>query len=321
MNKIITLTVNPALDKSTSVSGIKPNSKLRCEAPVFEAGGGGINVSRVLHELGETSLCMYMAGGPSGTQLKNLLVEVNILQQIIPIQGWTRENLAVTDTLNNQQYRFGMPGPQIMADEWQKTLVHLEAILMEGDFLVASGSLSPGMPLDFYRKVAKIAQKKKTKLILDTSGEALLQGAKEGVYLLKPNLGELAALIGVETIFFSELDSLVKKFLQTNPCEVLVVSLGAQGAILFTKTTVEHIMAPIVKQKSTIGAGDSMVAGIVLALSQGKKLKEMVQYGVACGTAATMTEGTQLCKKTDVDELFKWIVDKAAKSNTLKINA
>ncbi|NNE78541.1 MAG: 1-phosphofructokinase family hexose kinase [Pricia sp.] len=321
MKKIITLTVNPAIDKSTKVAGIMPNCKLRCAVPFYEAGGGGINISRVLNELGGISLCMYMAGGPTGTHLRDMLVEQNILQQVIPIQGWTRTNLAVTDTLNDQQYRFGMPGPMVLENEWKNTLGHLEDILLDGDFLVASGSLCPGMPVDFFARVAKVAKKKNVKLILDTSGEALRHGVKEGVYLLKPNLGELASLIGIETISFLKLESYAKKFLEKNHCEVLVVSMGAKGAILFTKDTIEHIAAPIVYQKSTIGAGDSMVSGMVFSLANGKSLSEMARYGVACGTAATMTEGTQLCRKKDVDALFKWIDTNSVSSPNLTINA
>lgn len=321
MKKIITLTVNPAIDKSTTVAGIKPNSKLRCTDPIYEVGGGGINVSRVINELGGTSLCMYMAGGATGNQLQDILVDLDVLQQVIPISGSVRENLSVTDTTNNQQYRFGMPGPMVNESEWKNTLGQLEAMLSEGDLLVASGSLCPGMPIDFFAQVSKIAQREKAKYILDTSGEALLKGAQAGTFLLKPNLGELATLCGVSTISFAELEPLAKSFLTKNPCKVLVVSLGAQGAILITKDTVTHIAAPIVFQKSTIGAGDSMVAGMVLALAQGKSLQEMVTYGVACGTAATMTLGTQLCKKKDVEELNKWIVTNSESTKKIKINA
>lgn len=315
MKKIVTLTVNPAIDKSTTVDGLKPHSKLRCTHPVYEAGGGGINVSRVLNELGAQSLCMYMAGGPTGSHLHELLDDLDIVQQVIPTADRVRENLSVTDTANNQQYRFGMPGPTILQSEWENTLRQLGAVVSEGDLLVASGSLCPNMPIDFYAQVSKIAQKKKAKYILDTSGEALLKGAEAGAFLLKPNLGELAALCGVDTISFAELEALAETFIRENPCEILVVSLGAQGALMVTKDSTEHIAAPIVHQKSTIGAGDSMVAGMVYALSQGKSPKQMVQYGVACGTAATMTEGTQLCKRKDAELLNHWIVSNA---NTLQ---
>lgn len=321
MKKIITLTVNPAIDKSTTVVGIKPNSKLRCANPVYEAGGGGINVSRVLNELGGISLCMYMAGGSTGAHLRNMLVDLDILQQVIPTEGWVRENLSVTDTVNNQQYRFGMPGPMVNQSEWKNTLEQLETVLSEGDFLVASGSLCPGMPIDFFAQVSKISKKKKAKFILDTSGDALLKGAQAGAYLLKPNLGELATLCGIKTISFLDLESVAKTFLKNNPCEVLVVSMGAQGAIMITNENVEYIAAPIVYQKSTIGAGDSMVAGMVYTLAKGKSLSEMAKYGVACGTAATMTEGTQLCKKKDAEELYQWIETNSLTSEKSKINA
>ena len=313
MAKIITLTVNPAIDKSTSVAGIRPNSKLRCTTPVFEAGGGGINVSRVIEELGGSSLCMYLAGGPTGAHLKIMLSETNIKQHIIPIQGWTRENLAITDTTLDQQYRFGMPGPTVTEEECLTTLTQLETFLAKGDYLVASGSLSPGMPIDFFAKVAALANRNGVRFILDTSGEALISGAQAGVYLLKPNLGELSALCGGGSISYSQLEVSAKKFLKNNPCEVLVVSLGPQGAIVVTKESVERITAPIVHQQSTIGAGDSMVAGMLLALSQGKTIGEMVRYGVACGTAATMSPGTQLCQKKDVDALYKWLTSKDRK--------
>ncbi|WP_047414646.1 1-phosphofructokinase family hexose kinase [Cellulophaga sp. Hel_I_12] len=320
MKNIVTLTVNPAIDKSTTVTCIKPNSKLRCTTPIFEAGGGGINISRVIHELNEISTCLYLAGGPTGTHLHQLLEAENISQQMIPILGWTRENLAVTDTTTHQQFRFGMPGPDVSEEECTKVLKHLELILSEGDYLVASGSLSPKMSVDFFAKVATIAKSKKVKFILDSSGEPLVYGAKAGVFLLKPNLGELSRLCGVDAIHFSEIETLAQNFLRNNPCEVMVVSLGPQGAVMVTKNTVDYIAAPIVLQQSTIGAGDSMVAGMILGLAQGKSLVEMAKYGVACGTAATMTPGTQLCRKKDVDALYKWITENSKENTKININ-
>ncbi|MEX0289884.1 MAG: 1-phosphofructokinase family hexose kinase [Flavobacteriaceae bacterium] len=321
MRKIVTLTVNPAIDKSTFIEGIKPFNKLRCQESTYEPGGGGINVSKVLKELGGTSLCMYMAGGPTGTHLKEMLADLDILQQLIPIAGRVRENLSVTDTLNNQTYRFGMPGPTVMENEWKNVLGHLEAILLEGDILVASGSICSGMPTNFFAQVAKIAHEKKVKYILDTNGEALVKGAEAGVYLLKPNLGELATLCGVQTIPFLELESMAKAYLQNNPCELMIVSLGAQGAVMVTKEQVEYIAAPIVYRKNNNRAGDSMVAGMVFAMTQGKTISEMAQYGVACGTAAIMTEGSQPCRIKDVEELYQWIQANSLNSGKIKINA
>lgn len=307
MNKIITLTMNPVVDKDTAVPGIVPDKKLRCELPKYYAGGGGINISRALKQLGGESLCLYVAGGSTGTHLQQLVSEENIEQKVIEIEGWTRENLSVTDTNTNLQYRFGVPGPDIKKEEWQHVLDSLDGILEKGDFLVASGKLPPKVPLDFYVQVSKITDKIEAKLVLDTSGDALLASMEANIYLMKPNLGELSSIMGVDSISAMELEPLAKTFLEVNTCEVLVISMGAKGAFLATKEVMEYISAPTVHQKTTIGAGDSMVAGIILSLTQGKSLSEAVKYGVACGTAATLHPGTQLCKKEDADKLYEWI--------------
>ena len=315
MNNIITLTMNPVLDKDTSVAGVVPNKKLRCKSPDYYAGGGGINVSRALKKLGKDSLCMYVAGGPSGIHLEQLLTKDSIEQNVVSIQGWTRENLSVIDTNTDLQYRFGVPGLVVTNEEWQKVLEQVEKNLTEGDYLVASGKLPLGIPNDFYVQVSKIVEKKNGRFILDTSGDALLPSMKAKIFLMKPNLAELSLLSGVESISVLELEDLAKQFIEEYSVEVLVVSLGAKGALLATKNELEHIAAPTVHQKSTIGAGDSMVAGMVISLIQGKSYNEMVRYGTACGTAATLQSGIQLCKKEDADQLYKWICSQNVKKS------
>jgi len=307
--------MNPVVDKDTYVAGIKPNAKLRCISPIYYAGGGGINVSRAIKKLGGESLCVYVAGGLTGSHLQQLISDDAIKQEVIAIEGWTRENLSVTDTITNLQYRFGVPGPNVKEDEWQNVLKLLEEHLHKDDFLVASGKLPPGVPTDFYVKVSKITDRIRAKLILDTSGVALLPSMKANIYMMKPNLGELSILCGVDFISTIELETLTKRFLKQNNCEVLVVSMGPKGALLSTNDITEYILAPTVQQKSTIGAGDSMVAGMVMSLLKGKSLIDMVKYGVACGTAATIHPGTQLCNKADADNLYKWIKENTVKNN------
>ena len=307
MAKIITLTVNPAIDTSTSALGIRPTSKLRCSSPLHHAGGGGINISRAINKLGGQSLCIYLAGGPTGKHLQMLLTAESLKQQCVPIEEWTRENVSVLDTFSKEQYRFVMPGPCVKKEEWQQLLELLESILDEGDYLVASGSLAPGIPSDFYAKVAHLCQRKKTKYILDSSGEPLLKGANAGVFLLKPNLLELSTLCGVKSVSSLDIERVAKTFLEKKTCEVLVVSMGANGAMLMTPDITEYIPAPTVEQNSTCGAGDSMVAGMAFSLLAGKSIIEMARYGVACGTAATINPGTQLCSKEDADTLYRWV--------------
>lgn len=305
MNDIITITFNPCIDKSTSVNVLKPEKKLRCTPPVFEPGGGGINVARAIKKLGGEAIAVYPSGGYSGKFLNILLEQENITELNIETKQHTRENMIVLDTATNQQYRFGMPGQHLSEDEWQQCLQTIE--VNHSEFIVASGSLPPGVPTDILARLAKIARRQKRKLIVDSSGEALLRAVEEGVYLIKPNLGELSTLAGEETIETNDIERLAKDLSLNGNCEIVVVSMGALGAMLVSREGTYKVDAPIVKGQTTVGAGDSMVAGIVLYISQGKSLLEALQYGVACGTAATLNAGTSLCNKDDVDRLFELI--------------
>ena len=304
MKKIITLTFSPSIDKSTSVQALMPEKKLTCAPPKMEAGGGGINVARAIKKLGGHALAVFPSGGYTGVFFNHLLEKENIPCIIIETTHETRENLVVLDESTHNQYRFGMPSTALLENEWQECLKAVEGI-KSGGFIVASGSLPPGVPLNIYAQLAKIAKKSNAKFIVDTSGEALIQAADEGVYLLKPNLGELALLAGLEKIDIADVENVAKKIIHKNQCAIIVVSLGKDGAILVTKNETHKVIPPKVDTKSTVGAGDSMVAGLVYSLSRGRSLKQTLQYGVACGTAATMNLGTELCRKEDVEKLFK----------------
>ena len=304
-NKILTLTVSPAIDKSTKFAGLVAEQKIRCETPHFDAGGGGINVSKAIARLGSKSLAIFTVGGASGELLQDLVKKEGIDYQVIKTESWTRENFIAVDTITNAQYRFGMPGPAITEKESKEILKAVEAA--KPDFLVASGSLSPGIGDDFYEKVAAVSRKIGSKLIIDTSGVPLEKAIDEGVFLLKPNVGELAKLVKKESLEINEVDEAAREIIGQGKCEVVVVSLGPQGAVLVTKDICEHIPAPPVQKKSTVGAGDSMVGGMVWALAEGKDLSEMLRWGVACGSAATMNEGTQLFTNEDAHKLLKWL--------------
>jgi 6-phosphofructokinase 2 len=307
MKTIVTLTPNPAIDKSTVVDRILPEHKLRCDTPKFEAGGGGINVSKAIKRLDGESLAIFPSGGPTGIMLEGLLKEEGVTYQTVPIQNWTRENFIVVESSTNGQFRFGLPGPDMTVGEGQACLDALLKVRTKPDYIVASGSLSPGLPLDFFAQVARIAKQLGSRFILDTSGEPLQLAVNEGVYLLKPNLGELSKLAGMESLEMEMVDDVAQEIISKGSCEVMVVSLGPSGALLVTKDGYTHVPAPSVKKKSTVGAGDSMVAGMTWSLAQSKSLQEMVRFGVACGTAATMNSGTELFRKADVDKLYHWI--------------
>lgn len=305
---IVTLTVNPSVDKSTHFSGLIAEQKIRCKESQFDAGGGGINVSKAISRLQGSSLAVFTSGGGVGQMLKDLVTKEKVDFEAIEIKTVTRENFIAVDDNTNSQYRFGFSGDVLSDSEVKKVLETISNL--KPKFLVASGSLNEGLSTDFYQKVAEIAKGANSKLIIDTSGEALKKVLETGAYLIKPNVGELAKLVGVERLEMEEVNEAAKKIIAKGGAEIIVVSLGAQGAVLVTKHNYEYVPAPNVARKSTVGAGDSMVGGMVWALSQNKNLKEVIRWGVACGSAATMNEGTQLFQYKDANRLFEWLKDK-----------
>lgn len=298
MPQIVTLTLNPTIDKSTHVDTVASEIKMRCTEPSFDPGGGGINVSRVIRTLGGESLAVYTAGGFTGSMLRQLLDQAGLQQYMVPIQGLTRENLTVYEESTTLQYRFNMPGPTMQQSEWQACL---DAVFAQpAPYIVASGSLTPGVPDDFYKQIALRAKETGSHLIVDTSGKALESCAEAGVFLLKPNLHELELLSGEKFETEERMIEIARSLIRSGMAQVFVVSMGASGALLITLEDAVKLRPPVVPVKSKVGAGDSMVGGIVWALADGKSMLDAVRYGIAAGSATVMNSGTQLCRYDDV---------------------
>lgn len=305
MFPIVTLTMNPALDENSSVEYIFSDAKLRCQAPLLEPGGGGVNVARAVTRLGGEALAVYAAGGPSGDLLGNLLEQEAVPRLVIPIAGWTRRNVNVRENATGRQYRFVFPGPTLSENEWRRCLDTLERVRPRPEFVVASGSLPPGVPVDFYARVAGIARELEARFVLDASGDPLRLAVVEGVFLVKPSLDEFQQLTGGGALAESGLAEAARHLIAKGHCEAVVLSLGGGGALWVTAAREERLGAPAVPVASSVGAGDAMVAGIVLCLARGKSLPEAVRFGVAAGAAAVMNPGTQLCRREDTERLFE----------------
>ena len=303
--KIITLTVNPALDKSAKVDGLIPTQKLKCHSIQYQPGGGGINISRVLKRLGTESTCIVPTGGDTGKHLTELLIKETIQPEILNIKDWTRENLSVFDTQSNLQYRFGMPGNELSVTE----LNSIENLLLKKvdseDILVLSGSLAENMPVDYYAQLIKLFANKNVKIIIDTSGPALKEALKENVFLMKPNQRELAQLAGKEFLSSAEQETFAMELIKSKKAEFVVVSLGARGAFIASAKGIFYKSTPSVKVKSTIGAGDSMVAGLIYGIQQEFSPENMLKWGVVCGVATTMSEGTDLATNENIDKVLE----------------
>ena len=296
--------MNPAIDKSAQVNQIEPDKKLRCQEPVFTPGGGGINVARAIHNLGGEVKAIYPAGGPTGDMLEQLLEKENIHQYRVKTKNWTRENVSIIEETTNNQYRFEMPGAPLNEHETARSLETFLKESQAADFLVASGSLPEGVPDDFYAKLAKKTHGTHPKLIIDTSGDPLKKLKGSGVFLLKPNLREFREFTGLELLSEEDQKQAGCELVNNGTCEVLVLSLGADGVLLVTRETQVRLRSPKVVVKSRIGAGDSTVAGIVFGLTQDMNLKEAVMFGISCGASTVMSPGNELCQKSDVDRIF-----------------
>jgi 6-phosphofructokinase 2 len=305
--KILTITFNPTVDKSSTVDSIKTEKKLRCTQPVYEPGGGGINVSRGLERLGIPSIALFTSGGRTGELLEKLLEKENIEILSHKVSGETRENFTVVDTSNNEQYRFGMPGEDVSEKECNALHDAILSISPFPEIIVISGSLPEGMNPSYLSGLIRQLKEKHAKIIIDTSGDALTEALKEGVYMVKPNLGELSRLSGKEELDNESADEAARKLINEGKAEIVAVSMGPQGAYLVTKDESIHVPAPSVKKLSTVGAGDSMVAGMVSIIAKSGSLTEMARMGVACGSAATMSKGTGLFTKENAGKLYKWL--------------
>ncbi|KIC91013.1 1-phosphofructokinase family hexose kinase [Flavihumibacter sp. ZG627] len=304
---ILTITVNPAVDKSTSTEKLVAEKKMRCTEMVVEAGGGGINVSKALSRLGAPNKAIITSGGINGMQLEKCLQEAGIQYFAVPIHGDTRENVVLLETSSNSQYRLVLPGPTLSAKVEDAILDALASIQEKPEMIIASGSLPPGFAPGFYARVASYSQRNGIRCIIDCSGEPLLLAARAGVYLLKPNLNELSQLAGRDHLETDQVLGAAKQLLHEGRCEVVVVSMGPQGALMVTPGSHLLVPAPTVKKISTVGAGDSMVAGMAYQLMKNESLENMIRFGIACGTAATMQPGTKLFDPADAYRLYGWL--------------
>jgi 6-phosphofructokinase 2 len=300
---IVTLTVNPALDVSTSTERVLPGHKLRCGPTVLDPGGGGVNVARVVQRLGGQAIAVYAAGGPTGQAYRQLLDREGVVARVVNIEGSTRESFTVDETATGEQFRFVLQGPQLREAEWRDCLAAVEALMMEGGMLVASGSLPPGVPDDFYAHIARAAKQRGMLCVIDASGLALREALDEGVYLVKPSQRELAELVGSELDSEPDQIAAAREIVAEGRAQIVALSLGADGAILVTADGVLRQANPEVEVRSTVGAGDSFLAAFVLRIAQDRSIAEAFRAAVAAGSATAMTPATELCHRADVERL------------------
>ncbi|GAA5210271.1 1-phosphofructokinase family hexose kinase [Microbacterium kyungheense] len=300
---ILTVTPNPALDVSTSTPRVMPESKMRCGPTRLDPGGGGVNVSRVVRNLGGHSLAVYAAGGPTGQAYRQLLDREGIASRMVGIADATRESFTVDETSTGEQFRFVLQGPELSEPEWRALLSAVADDFPVGGFVVTSGSLPPGAPDDLYAQIARITREHDSHCVVDTSGDALTAALEEGVFLIKPSKRELRELVGAPETDEIGLIEAARELVGRGSCQVVALTLGGSGAVLVTAEEALRLPTPPVDVQSAVGAGDSFLGALVLRLAQGRSLGEAFRSGVAAGSATAALPATDLCRAEDVERL------------------
>lgn len=311
MTNIITLTINPAIDVSIVVERVAPVHKLRCTSARRDPGGGGINVARVLKRLGADVVALYPTGGVLGALLRQLVTDEEIPCLTIGISEETRENITVLDQSIGQQYRFILPGPRLSELEWRACLDAVSSLLYRdasapgrrARFVVASGSLPPGVPEDFYGLIARATKQAGAKIVVDFSGAALKCALEAGVYLVKPSLRELKELTGKPMESESDWIIACRSLIDDRRTEMVALTLGDQGSLLVSRDRILRAHALPIEPVSVVGAGDSFLGGMIESLTSGHAVETALRYGVAAGSASLLMPGTQLCRREDVEQL------------------
>ena len=306
MPALITLTLNPALDLATTTDHVAPTHKLRCGPVQRFAGGGGINVARVLHRLGADVCAWALAGGAVGTQVRQLLAAEGVPTLLQPISGDTRENFSVVETTTSQEFRFVLPGPTLQPAEWQACLDALATHTPPPRWLIASGSLPPGTPDDFYAQLARAASGRGVRVAVDTSGPPLAAALQAGVALVKPSLRELRDLLQQPLEQAADWCTAAQSLVHSGAADIVALSVGEQGAVQATHEGVWQAPALNVPATTgTTGAGDCFLATLVWALDRGDAPAEALRWGVAAGAAALLHPGTTLAQADDVRRLVR----------------
>ena len=302
MPQIVTLTMNPAVDLSTAVTRLAPFTKMRCTPGHRDPGGGGINVARALNRFGIAAIAIYPAGGVTGQLLRNLVEREGVRDILIPVQNETREDVTVFDETTREQFRFVFPGAALSELEWQDCLAAIGRVTPSPAFVIASGSLPAGVPEDFFGRVAR-ACKGRSKVIVDTSGPRLTAALEQGVFLIKPNLHEFMALVGLSTSDETTLVAAAADLIERGQTEMVALSMGPDGALLVTRDIALHAQGLAIDAVSVSGAGDSFLGALVWSLVNDGRPEEALRYAVAAGSAALLSLGTELCLPADVHRL------------------
>lgn len=305
--RILTITLNPALDLSTAAAHVVPDVKLRCAAPSHDPGGGGINVSRAIMAMGGESHALVALGGPAGQRMAQMLSQIGIRLISLPAPGETRQSLTVDDETTRQQYRFVMPGPEWCAQDVERALNAAAGTVEPDTLVVLSGSNPPGVPSGFAAMLAERLQGTGARLIVDTSGAALAAVAAahdRRVEILRMDDAEAEGLAGRPLPYRADTAAFAAGLVASGAARGVIVARGRDGNIIATDDGIWHAEAARVPVRSKVGAGDSFLAGFTLGHARGWPVADALGLAAAAASATVQTPATELCRGEDVEQLF-----------------
>jgi 1-phosphofructokinase family hexose kinase len=300
---IYTLTLNPAVDRELTVTELHYDTVLRAADSRVDFGGKGFNVSRLLKGLGAESTAVGFLGGKSGDILQDGLLSLGIGVDFVRVTGETRTNISIVTRTGEHYIKVNEKGPLVDKACQQELIEKVDALARPGDWWVLAGSLPPGCADDFYARIITVLNFHGALTWLDTTGESLRMGCAEKPYLVKPNAEEAGALTGFPVSSVDEIAAAAAHIREMGAQNV-VISMGKDGAMLHTDEGTWLVHGPEITEKNPIGAGDSMVGGMIWALTQGKPLKESLGWGVASGAATASLSGTEVGSQKLIEELL-----------------
>jgi 1-phosphofructokinase len=299
---VFTLTLNPAVDEAVSVDEFVHGAVNRCQLDALDAGGKGVNASRVIHRLGRETVAFGFLGGVTGAMIRERLDDEGVAHAFDDVEELTRLNVMLYERRTGLRTRLYLPGASVMPHDLARVRKRLEAT-RSGAVVVLGGSIPPGLASTTYRDLVAWLKSRGVLTVVDASGVALAEVLPAHPTVIKPNAEEAAEIVGFPVV--SDVDALrAARELQRRGAENIVISMGAAGAIGLDNTESFKAIPPAVTAKSTVGSGDSMVAGLAIAFAEKNGLEEGLRLGTAAGAATAILEGTHLCRRKDFERFY-----------------